>query len=462
MPLCRSRPICWDSGDRMADRRRVPDKRWPTCAKPLQARAHRLWIIASDLDFGEMKYASNLHTAIKGEPFGQTQSPMSVMVVGQTRSTAEQLRQRLARHEIACEQASTVPLAIAIEMLTGTQTQPDIVFYHSADSVELDCKAVARLRASTRAEIAVVGAMSQPRDVLELVRSGATDCLQDSQQFCDDLTALVSRMSGRSRPRKRGKIVSVVPVSGGCGASTVAINLCATLAKHQGKTALVELNSHGGDSAAMLNLRPQHTLAELCASPVDVDVEMLEKSLADHPSGIRLLASPSPWNRTAPITREAALHILGLSARLSSHVLVDLQDMFREEEFAVVQTSDLVLLVLRLEFPCLLRTERMLAFFEEQGVEPNRVKLVVNRHDKNCQLRASQVIQALGRPIDHYLPDDYATATLCSSVGNPVVTEAPLSRLAVAYATMVDSLFEVEHRTTKSRRWRQTCFARTP
>jgi pilus assembly protein CpaE len=368
------------------------------------------------------------------------QSSMHVMALGQTTSTAEHLRQRLASCGVACPPSFTLPLNKAVESLARLTTHPDVLFLQCAGHTG-DLQDISQLRSVTETAIAAIAPMHQPRYVLDLIRAGASDCLSDNDQFQADLHGLLARLKQRQiSDGRRGRIISIVSVSGGCGASTIAANLAAALAREHGTAGLVELKFDGGDLATLLNLQPQHTLIDLCQGAIDMDAEMFEKSLAQHACGVRLLAAPAPWELHAPIMSEAIERVLPLAASVLPYVVLDLEDVFHREQLAALAASDTILLVLRLEFPCLVRTKRTLGYLLEHGIPPDRVQLVVNRHGQKNELKAAQVIEALGHSIAHYLPDDYAVAASASNVGNPLVVEASSSRLAQAYMKMAHAL----------------------
>src|SRR5260370_1015368 len=89
-----------------------------------------------------------------------------------------------------------------------------------------------------------------------------------------------------------GRVVAVLAPSGGSGSSTLAVNVATVFAKQHQSALLVDLKLEAGDLAALLDLKPTHTLAELCQNAAQMDRVMFEHSLARHPSGVQLLAPP--------------------------------------------------------------------------------------------------------------------------------------------------------------------------
>src|SRR5207302_1489643 len=94
-----------------------------------------------------------------------------------------------------------------------------------------------------------------------------------------------------------GRLLALLAASGGSGSSTLAVNMAVVLAKEQQRCALLDLKPGIGDLAALLDLKPQFNLADLCLNVARLDRAMFEKMLAKHSSGVQLLASPQVFGK---------------------------------------------------------------------------------------------------------------------------------------------------------------------
>ena len=100
------------------------------------------------------------------------------------------------------------------------------------------------------------------------------------------------RADRRSR-EEAGKVIAVLAPSGGSGSSTLAVNVATVLAKQHKSAVLIDLKLETGDLAALLDLKPTYTLADLCQNVARMDRSLFERSLARHASGVQLLAPPA-------------------------------------------------------------------------------------------------------------------------------------------------------------------------
>lgn len=368
-------------------------------------------------------------------------SALHVFVVGHDIPSSSHLQSRLACGGIKCPPLSVATAHVARENLQSLPSQPDVVFFRCDPHKGDDASVLAQLRAMTSADIIAVGEETDSRRVIQLIRAGATDYLHDADEFHVDLSAIVSRIKSRSTGLSgQGVVISVLSASGGCGASSIAANLAACVAATGSRSCLFDCHLSGGDLAAMLNVSPQHTVVELCHQVTELDAEMLFKSLTKHPSGLELLACPNHLDSFDPISPESIEQVVRCAAAHFPYVVVDLEDVFHLEQLATLKLSRQILVVLRLEFACLLRAQRIIEFLQHHGISRERIQLVVNRHGQKNELPTKHVIEAIGQPIAHYLPEDYATAVHAINVGSPVVIESPSSKLAAALMKLSKSV----------------------
>src|SRR5262249_29864999 len=151
-------------------------------------------------------------------------------------------------------------------------------------------------------------------------------------------------------------------------ASTLAANIATLFAKEHKKTLLIDLKLEAGDLAALLDVRPTYTLADLCQNITRLDRAIFERCLVQHASGVHLLAPPRSIADTRCVTPEGIRQALAFGRNLFPYVVVDLDHSYREEQSQTLRQADLVLLVMRLDFTSLRNTQRTLDYLGHIGV----------------------------------------------------------------------------------------------
>ena len=99
----------------------------------------------------------------------------------------------------------------------------------------------------------------------------------------DKLTAAIERVAQGFGMGKKAKIIHVVPTIGGCGSTTVACNVAASLAKNGSKTVLLDLDLVRGGVAGYFDVRPRYTIADVMDSAEKLDKQLLDNALTIAP-----------------------------------------------------------------------------------------------------------------------------------------------------------------------------------
>jgi pilus assembly protein CpaE len=203
---------------------------------------------------------------------------------------------------------------------------------------------------------------------------------------------------------------------------------------------LFDLKLERGDLASLLDLRPTHTLADLCQNMSSMDRSMFERSLVRHKSGVHLLAPPQAFTDIGLVTPEGIRQVLTLGRALFPYVVADLDHCVREEQAQVLRQADIVLVVLRLDFTCVRNTQRVLDHLDRLGIPKDRLRVVVNRHGQPQEVPAAKAEEALSTKIFHFVPDDPRTVNLANNNGVPAVLEYPRSNVSRSVTKLAMSI----------------------
>jgi pilus assembly protein CpaE len=167
---------------------------------------------------------------------------------------------------------------------------------------------------------------------------------------------------------------------------------------------------------------------------------MFDRTLVRHASGVHLLAAPLALGDVGLVDAEGIRQTLSLARATFPYVVVDLDHSFREEQSAILRHSDVILLVLRLDFAALKNAKRTIDYMRELGIDEGRVRLVANRYGQPKEVPAAKAEEALGMKIAHYVPDDARSVNRSNNNGVPVVLEAPRARVSRSLAKLAVSV----------------------
>jgi pilus assembly protein CpaE len=245
--------------------------------------------------------------------------------------------------------------------------------------------------------------------------------------------AAVERVASQHGMGKRAKLIHVVPTIGGCGATTVACNVAAALARH-GKTALVDLDLMRGGVGGYFDIRPRYTIADVMDSADKVDRQLLDNALTVHQhSGVAVLTRPELPEDTQRINHAGLQRLLGVLSRMFDYVVVDSMMSIAPLYASVIQEATINLVVMQLNVPSAKNAERCVGAVRRMGIEASKIQIVVNRFvKKGWDIEPEEVERALGLKIAWSVPNDFKNAIAAINYGEPVVLRAPKSDMSVS------------------------------
>jgi pilus assembly protein CpaE len=351
------------------------------------------------------------------------------------------VRELLVQAGIACDFRSVLPLELLVDR--AILERPYIVVLRQPDSLAETVSLVREVCAAGVACAVAIGPAEDSRRIMSVMQAGAQEYVDEGiwqTALREALIRIRVRHDAMTRSRESARIISVVGASGGAGATLVAANVATALANQHGPLLLMDLRLEAGDLNAFLDVDPQFTLADLCENIDRLDESVFEQLLTPHPSGVQLLAAPGDFEAQSTITAKGFRRALALGRWRYPYIVMDLGCLhYQIQQEAAVQ-SDIVAVVLRLDFPSIRNARRLAERLAVLGVDPSRIRYVVNRYGEARQMAPSHAQEALGAKLHAFLPDEPATVNMAINAGQPVVTCKPRSRLSKRLLELSTSL----------------------
>ena len=320
--------------------------------------------------------------------------------------------------------------------------QPDVCFVDFDRSPEAASSAVQVIHeALPQITILAVSQESEPHLILRAMRCGCKDYLLKPLDQRTLLQALgrVTRPQG-DRPRPiAGQILSFVGVKGGCGVTTLAVNLAVALAKqHHSKTLLIDHHPAFGDASLYLSLQGnRYHFRDLLENTHRLDAPLVEGLVVRHPSGLDVLPSPEKFGADEEIYPEAVANAFKFLRSRYEFVLVDCRPGLGPANLAVIKHSDRLILVATREAPALQHATRYLDELGAARHPLDRVHVVINR-DTNYKGRSvpEEPASLIGRSIDWKVPNDYSEVIKSINMGVPLSSAKEVTRSLSGWATL--------------------------
>jgi pilus assembly protein CpaE len=312
---------------------------------------------------------------------------MNVFLVSEDEALARSIRHILMREQVYCPLSSVISFDQAIRRLG--LTPPDLIIAVLPEDPIRSVEALEMLAAIPRTDRTLVIAIGPAADAKLVIKAlrGMVDDYLDIGDLENELVMVLQCWTRRwSADRPEGKLVAVLAPSGGAGSSTIAANIAVEAARELKEVALIDLKLETGDLAALLDLKPTHSLSDLCRNLDRLDQVFFLQSL-----------------------------------------IAQLQ---------VLRQADLILVVLRLDFTSLKNVTKLLEHLDGLGIQSDRVRLIANRVGQPKEVPLSKVEEALKTKVFHVIPDDPATINRANNNGVPVVIDSKKSKVARSLATL--------------------------
>jgi len=244
-------------------------------------------------------------------------------------------------------------------------------------------------------------------------------------------TAALERLASVHGMGKRAKLINIIPTQGGCGATTVACNLAASIAQSR-RTALIDMDIHRGGCAGYFDMRPRYTLADVMQSAERVDRQLLDNALSVHKkTSVAILSRPALIEDTQRVNQPGVVRLFNILGRMFDAVVIDSPMSIDPMYATTIQTADTNVIVMQLNVPSAKNAERFVGAMRRMGVESSKIKIVVNRFvKKGWDIDPQEVERALGLKISWLIPNDFKTAIAAINYGEPFVISSPRAELS--------------------------------
>jgi len=205
---------------------------------------------------------------------------------------------------------------------------------------------------------------------------------------------------------RTGKLVVVLGVRGGVGATTVAVNTAWHLAEQRQRwVMLLDLDLQNGDAALQLDETPSHALREAVEHPDRVDKLFLERAVTPVERRIDLLASLEPLSESIDFAGGAVPRLLSSLLQRYRFVFADVPPAAAAQLLPTLTMPSTFVIVSSGSLSCARDVARWRDWFAVNM--PDRVALhVLNRHGAPDALPDHEFVRAAGQAPDIRIPYD--------------------------------------------------------
>ncbi len=327
-----------------------------------------------------------------------------------------------------------------------SDTPPQVVILEVQSIAQGVRDVSAILTANSQTMIMATSGEKRPDWIRTLIRAGASEYLTtpisaDGLEETLERAALMLEQKNGAEDAG-GKVITVYNPAGGMGTTTIAVNLAAALAMEGRMTALVDLNPFSSDVSAFLNLNPAETLNALRETGRRLSAGRLLDLMTRHGSGVQVLCGPEEPGVIVEFAPDQILSLITLMRGQFGVTVIDAGGELSERNLEIFDGSDVILYPLLLTLPALNNAKRYMKALNQQGFDPGRIKVVVNRYLSLDSINVSHAEEFLDKEIFHLIPNSYLELKKSIYKGAPLVTDYPRSPVTKALIELAERLLK--------------------
>jgi Flp pilus assembly CpaE family ATPase len=220
-----------------------------------------------------------------------------------------------------------------------------------------------------------------------------------------------------------GQVVTVFAAKGGCGKTTLAINLGVALAR-QASVCVVDLDLAFGDVAISVQRDPIRTMVDALPMAGHLDVTGTSSLLTSYQPGLDLLLAPVTPGDGEKIPPTVVGELLAVLRTMFEFIVVDTPAQFSEHVLTAMDVSGQLVLLTTPDVPALKNLRVTLDMLDLLSYPRQIRSVVVNRSDSKVGLSLERVERVVRCPISAYVPSSRAVP-ISINKGTPITLDAP-------------------------------------
>lgn len=273
--------------------------------------------------------------------------------------------------------------------------------------------------------------------VREVVPAGDHAALAIACQRSRDVSLrLVATGPARDpEPVAEGRIVTVFAAKGGCGKTTLALNLGVALARGTGlRVCIIDLDLAFGDIAISVQLDPVRTIMDALPMAGHLDTTGAASLLTRYRLGLEMLLAPVTPGDAEKVPPALVGELLAVLRGIFDYVVVDTPAQFSEHVLTAMDASAHHVLLTTPDVPALKNLRVTLDMLDLLSYPREIRSVILNRSDSKVGLSMEDVDRVVRWPIAAYIPSS-RDVPISINKGTPITLATPNHPVSQAIVT---------------------------
>jgi pilus assembly protein CpaE len=277
------------------------------------------------------------------------------------------------------------------------------------------------------------------------MQAGARNFLQ-KKSIDSELIKVLQQLIhlGAQEQSELGSVITVFSAGGGCGATTVVLNLANELRiVSSSKVLTIDLDVYYGAISSYLGIEGKYGIADVLSRNGQIDKDLIRSSAYVHKPDFHILSSPAGLNskNSKPLKYENLIEVLQSCREVYRYTIIDAPRVSTTLAKELVSICDEALVVFQLTFKDVKFLKTFIKVLTKARIGPEKILLLANRFDKHNSVVSLDDWQQM-LPVNqlHRIRNDWRTAMNCINNGQPVADTAPRSGLRKDFRKLADKI----------------------
>jgi pilus assembly protein CpaE len=265
-----------------------------------------------------------------------------------------------------------------------------------------------------------------------------------AEEFCANIAKIVSTERKFSKTinvekKTRSKVYAFFSGKGGVGKTTICTNTAVYLATQGKNVILIDLDLQFGDADMALNLNVNETIVDLARDVNGISFDNLTSCAVTHPSGLKVLASPSSPEQAEYVQSGHTKAIIDVARNNFEYVILDCGCALTDPVITALESSDDIFVVNDVNILSLKRA-KLAQNVLQQINQQDKVKIIINKNVKKNNVKVSDFENLLSLDAYAVISNDPKTVNNSLNSGQPLVMFKPRSIISRDIASFAKKL----------------------
>lgn len=276
----------------------------------------------------------------------------------------------------------------------------------------------------------VILMLSEKRDADTLVaamQAGVREVLLIAFDEADFSAALKRASLRKNLPsfdtKSQAKTVAFLSCKGGSGATFLATNFAYILAEEMGlNTVFLDLDLQCGDAAYYVSPGPgKSDIIEITRQIERLDAKLLASSVLHVAPNYDLLSAPEEPDAAYTMGAPALARLMDVVREQYDMVVMDVERVIDPLTTQALEMADVVYVVMENLLPFLRDAKRIVAKCRSLGYSDHKIRLIVNRYEKNGTIDVAQIEKAVGLKVSYTIRSSFQDVAKAINTGVPII-----------------------------------------